>query len=312
MLALANQASAQLFADDFDVDHTANWAVNKSGNPAGNTANFFFDYSTVGIPSAPGSIGGSTLGLRLAANSSGNVFGGLSVSPLGQSFTGDYHLHFYMWMNYQAGPGGSINLGGNGTTQGGGAGIGTAGTTAQWAGGAHDSLHFSMTGDGGSAQDYRVYRAASISLASSGYYNAGTVSTPTDARNDNFPYYSSLGAKTAPSAQITLFPEQTGTTRAGASGFAWRDVWVSKLGNIVTWKMDGLVIATVDITGAALGGNNILFDYYDTNSSSSTDASAAALLFGLIDNVTVVPEPSTVVMAVLGGVGLFFAARRRK
>ena len=50
---------AVLFGDNFDADHTGSWTVNNN-NSGLNAANFFFDYSTVGIPSAPHSTGGST------------------------------------------------------------------------------------------------------------------------------------------------------------------------------------------------------------------------------------------------------------
>lgn len=320
LVAMTGTSFSQvLFSDNFDVDPTANWTVNKStganANDAGSFANFFYDYGTIGIPSAPNS-GGTTRGLQLRANVTGNIFSGLSVSPIGQSFLGDYKLTFNLWMNYQGGATGGLGAGGNGTTQAAGAGIGTAGTVSQWAGGVHDSLQFSTTGDGGSTQDYRVYPKGALAAPSTGYYAAGTVSTPTslDSRNDTVSYYAGLGSKTAPAAQLALYPtEQTGTTRPGAIGFAWRDVEIKKLGNTVTWTIDGLLIATVNTSSLTFGGNNILLQYFDTNANSSTDSDAPALLFGLIDNVTVtqIPEPSTFALALLGG-GLFWSLRRRK
>src|SRR6476646_6953843 len=68
-LGLPAAASAQIvFNENFDVDHTANWSANPfTTTPAQiDFANFFFDYSTVGIPPAPG--GTTTRGLRLTAN----------------------------------------------------------------------------------------------------------------------------------------------------------------------------------------------------------------------------------------------------
>lgn len=47
-LTLAACASAQFYSENFEVDNTANWQVNAVN--AGNVADFFFDYSTVGIP----------------------------------------------------------------------------------------------------------------------------------------------------------------------------------------------------------------------------------------------------------------------
>src|SRR5947207_657997 len=66
----APAARAQVvFSDNFDADHTANWNTNIStNNSTGSAANYFFDYGTVGIPSAPNSTGGTTRGLKLEAN----------------------------------------------------------------------------------------------------------------------------------------------------------------------------------------------------------------------------------------------------
>ena len=75
----AGSAQAALYSQNFDVDDTANWTVNSG--PGTNAANLFFDYSTVGIPPAPNSTGGSTRGVKLQANLSGNAAGGISVSP---------------------------------------------------------------------------------------------------------------------------------------------------------------------------------------------------------------------------------------
>lgn len=294
-----------LFSDNFDVDHTANWTVNALG--AGlSDANFFFDYSTVGIPSAPGSAG-TTRGLRLRANQFGGATAafpsGVSVSPTGQSFSGDYAVSFDIWWNFN----GPAPGGGSGSTQVTGAGIGTAGTTSQIAGGTVDSVFFGATGEGGSSVDYRAYAPA----IQTGYLdNSGVF--PAGARNNSSTYYAGIGGGTPPAAQTALFPEQNGTVATGAPGFAWRDMVVAKSGSTVTWTLDGLLIATVDLGAAGtLGGENILFNQFDINASISTDANSPMTLFGLIDNVqVVVPEPGAATLALLGGVVLWM--RRRK
>lgn len=269
--------------------------------------NVFFDYGTVGVPSAPNS-GGTTFGLRLQANTAGvGTFGGVSVSPNGQGFTGDYQVRFDMWMNYN----GPLGVGGSGSTQVGGAGIGTAATNAQWAGGTQDSVWFAVTGDGNSAVDYRAYSTA----APTGYPDGDPVFEATGAgnRNHSHPYYAGFGGESAPAAQVALFPQQTNTTIIGSQGFAWRDVTITKIGNTVSWAIDGLDIATVDLTTVTLGGDNILFNYFDSNAGQSTDPNAINLLFGLYDNVrvTVVPEPSTIALGLLGGIGLLLLRRRK-
>src|SRR5882724_8314716 len=86
LAALPANVRASLYSQNFDVNHTANWNVNNNGQGV-NAANFFFDYSTLGIPSAPHS-GGTTMGLKLGANISGTGpatgnLPGISVSPIG-------------------------------------------------------------------------------------------------------------------------------------------------------------------------------------------------------------------------------------
>ncbi|MCH7871409.1 MAG: hypothetical protein IID33_06885, partial [Planctomycetes bacterium] len=96
-LCMPGLAYGQLFSEDFETDPTANWTVNH--HPATAIASdFFFDYSSVGIPSAPNS-GGTTRGMKLQANLTGNVFGGFSVSPTGLNLTGDYAVSFDVWSN---------------------------------------------------------------------------------------------------------------------------------------------------------------------------------------------------------------------
>src|SRR5262245_45050318 len=102
---------ATLYSENFDADPTANWTVKNNGLGT-NAANFFFDYSTAGIPSAPHSTGGSTRGLKLGANLNSATapaagIPGITASPTGQSFTGNYTLRFDWWANYI----GPLNLG---------------------------------------------------------------------------------------------------------------------------------------------------------------------------------------------------------
>lgn len=199
ILSLLSVSHAQTFFSD-SLDSGAGWTVN-SGPGTANRATFGFDYSTLGIPAAPNS-GGSTIGLRLEANRpGGGVNSGISVSPTGQSFTGDYQLRFDMWLNA---PGAATTpgfpAGGTGSTQITGGGIGTAGTSAQWHLGANDSIFFMGTGEGGAAQDYRVYvpsATGNFSSPTTGYYAAGTTTTP-DVRNAADPYYASFGGVTPP------------------------------------------------------------------------------------------------------------------
>lgn len=407
--------AVELFTDDFDADHTTNWTVNSGptdytdpdgdvgGDFSSNQAKFFFDYSTVGIPSAPHSTGGTTRGLKIMANQDGDFDGispgltGITVSPTGQDFStaGDYKLKFDWWANFS----GPFPAGSSGSTQLSTFGIATSGAVANYAGTA-DGVFFASTLDGNSAADYRVYskeRVISYQIPTlnagvadqddllqpidlhANYlaksrsnspppsdYNSNVVSDGADyvvwrknlgltgatalrtTGNGDFDtdvdqadydlwrgQFGSIGlynetfgpGNTAPAAQVTLFPQQTGTTVTGSAAFAWHDVEISKVGNLVSWQVDAKVLITLDLTNykssiGALGGGNIMFGHADTNAGASNDPLRFDLIFTLIDNVKVttippgsgssidggaVPEPGTIVFAglalLLSGIG---------
>lgn len=309
LLAISAVAhAAPLYVNDFEADTSGSWTTNIGPATTDGVADFFFDYTTAGVPQAPNSVGTSQRGLKLIANTSSGVFGGISVSPTGQDFGSNYVLAFDWWSNFN----GPAPIGGSGSTQLSTYGVGTSGTVSQWPGGVQDSVWFGATADGNSSSDWRAYSpaAATSYTAASGVYAAGTGTSP-DARNQSHPYYASFGGVEAPAAQVLLYPQQTGTTLVGSSAFEWHRVEIRKLGSDVSWYVDGLLIATVPVSAdGVLTGENIFFGHADTNATSSTDPNDAALLFTLIDNVVVVvPEPASLSTLALGGL---LMARRRK
>jgi hypothetical protein len=291
----ASPALAALFAENFEVDPTANWVVNNG--PSDFAANFFFDYSSVGIPAAPS--GAGTRGMKLQANLANGIFSGMSASPIGQSFSGDYNVEFDWWSNFN----GPFPASGSGSTNLSTYGVGTSGSVAQWPGGAQDSVWFAATTDGGSSADWRAYSTA----APTGYVDGSPV-FPFTTRNNTNPYFAGFGANSAPAAQLALFPQQTGVTAVGSAGMEWHQVKIEVLGGFAKWYVDGLIMATIDLSTVTLGGGNIFFGHSDINSSSSSDVNDAALLFTLIDNINVTPEPTSLALLVLGGLVAF---RRR-
>ncbi|MEK7782170.1 MAG: immunoglobulin domain-containing protein, partial [Verrucomicrobiota bacterium] len=97
------------------------------------------------------------------------------------------------------------------------------------------------------------------------------------------PYYpAQFPGAAAPALQQANFPQQTGSVAAGAVGFGWRDVLISKVGSTVEWFIAGLKIAT--ISNATFTASNIFVGYWDSYASVSDNA---ALSFGLVDNVRV-------------------------
>lgn len=306
-LVLAGFAHGQLYTENFNANNSANWTVNDPGlSDIG--VDFSYDYgANLGIAAAPN--GSGTLGLKMTANNSGGVFSGFSVSPTGQSFLGNYRVSFDLWQNYV----GPVGPGGSGTTQLSMFGIGSTGTSAAWAGSTTawgtgaNGVGFGVTLDGGSAVDYRAYSSA----ATTGYTD-GTVFVAA-TRNGSDAYFSGFGGDSAPAAQLGLFPGQTGVTDAGEIGFAWRRVDIEVVGaGFATWYVDGLLIASVDLSTVTLGGGNILLGHGDTNAGSSTDPNDSILNVTLIDNLQVVaiPEPTSLALVGLGGLALW--ARRRK
>ncbi len=312
LLALVAQPSlGQLYSEDFDVDSTSNWTVNASTETDTN-ANIFFDYSSVGIPSAPNSTGGTTLGMKMQANLFSGVFGGLSVSPNGQSFTGDYVLSYDMWQSYQPAlfvpPSGEFPAGG-GLIQGqasGGTNLGYGGIlssgTAPNSPGTADGVWFAASTDGDSGSDYRVYSSdipESYQLPvrddqpkdADATYFADTRNNTADLYVNNF------GPEAPTAAQTGLFPTHftahaDNVTSAGTLGYAWREHTITKNGDTVTWKVDGIKLIELDISNftTATGGDNILFGHSDINNGSSgnlDEPSAFTFLFTLVDNVEV-------------------------
>lgn len=307
LLAANTSHATSLYSNDFEVDTTASWTVNKGPATTDEAHDFFFDYSTVGVPAAPSGTG--TRGLKLQANQSSGIFGGVSVSPTGYLNTmADYRVKFDWWANFN----GPAPVGGSGSTQLSTFGVGTSGTTAQWPGGVQDSIWFGGTTDGNSASDWRSYSptAATSYTAASGVYAAGTGTSP-DARNHSHPYYASFGGGPAPAAQTLLFPQQTGNALVGSAAYEWHQVVIEKLGLNVTWTVDGTLIATIPVAhDTVLTGNNFFFGHADTNGTSSTDPNDVNLLFTLIDNVSVVPEPSSLTLMGLSLVGLLVRGKR--
>ncbi len=270
-----------LFADNFDVNTGANWTTNRSATDTRITFNW--DYSPLGIASAPNSVGGTTRGLRFEANLSTTNVAAVSVSPIGQSFGGNYRLRFDMWINAN----GPFPLGGTGSTEHLTAGVGTTGNNVQWNAGSADGVWFAADGEGQATDtsatlpDWRAYVGTALQQTNSGVWLGGN---EPNVRGNGHPYYAGTfpGGQTAPVLQQSSFPQQTGSLAVGSVGFAWRDVIINKTNNTVEWFIDALKIAA--ITNATLSASNIFLGYWDSFTSVSDNTN---LSFGLIDNVRV-------------------------
>jgi hypothetical protein len=205
--------------------------------------------------------------------------------------------------------------GGSGSTQTTLYGWGTAGGSAQWAGG-RDSVVFGTTGEGNSTADWRVYPNSVTQPTTDPPYVADDAQG--NVQSNLHPYYvANFPGQAPPAAQQALFPasQTAGAPQNGTTAFKWHEVVLSKRGNTLSWTIDGVPIANVDLTGVpALGGSNISLGQSDINATASTNANVRSLLFGLIDNleVEVIPEPASATMLGLSAFGFVAAARRRR
>jgi hypothetical protein len=264
---------------------------------------FAFDYSAAGIPSAPGSAGGSTIGMKLYSNLFSNDLGGFSVNPNNNlvDLDGDYSVSFYSWSSTVGGTAG-FPAGGSGSTMLSHWGIMTTGSKSETLL-ATDGIFFAYTGEGGSASDYRAYsieqKDSYDGVEANGIYHAGGA-TPRSGNNQL--YIDAVGgATTVPQSVKDAFPTQNfeGTLNAGSAAFRWQHNEIKKIGDNVEWYLNGFKLITVELSNFsqanqdAMGGN-ISFGHSDINYASSTDGLAPDLLFTLIDNI-VVTEIVTVV-----------------
>jgi hypothetical protein len=252
------QGQAITFQDDFDDGGAAGrWTLFSHGGDY--SADFAFDYGAIGIPPAPHA-DGTTIGLHLTVNSGDGTPATEAVSayPTGQHFEGDYTLEFDLWLNYNNGPGGGV-----GSTEFATAGINHAGTRVCWANNPDsDGYWVGVTGEGGDADDYRVYRDATMLSVAVGGYAA-------NSRNHTDMFYQAL------------FPSPPFETQ-GAPGKQWIHVAVRQHGGVITWRLNDRLIATR--LDATLTAGTIMIGYMDTYASIADPADENFVLF---DNVRV-------------------------
>lgn len=270
-----------LFADDFETNSSGNW--NPSWGAANNIADYAIDwaynygtniYSFNGvsylIPPAPNS-GSTTKGVRLTVNNGDTSAAtiGLNIYPKNKSFTGNFALKFDMWINYPGATGGS-GTGVAGSTEHAIFGINHSGTEVNWAATsppATNGLWFGVDGEGGTLRDYRAYvgNSSGVQLELIGFAASGL----TESNN-----------------AVGIYPALFSASRfetAGAPGKQWVSVEVRQVNGIITWLLDGTVVAQRTNTSTFTAGD-VMLGYMDTFPSIANPAKDAFVLF---DNVRV-------------------------
>jgi len=267
-----------VFSDNFDTNSAANWMVNQSSSDT--AVAFDYDYSALGVPPAPHTSGGTTLGVQMKANLKLGLCAALSISPMNQSFSGDYRVHFDGWINVN----GPLPAGGASSTEFLTCGIGTAGDRTEWTTNATaDGYYFSVDGDGGVSAssttfgDYSGYIGRNWQNAATGIYAAGSLDNASPYSTAAFPT-----GQSAPALQQSNYAQQTGSLNPGTFGLAWHDVMVSRRGSTVDWVIDGIRMAT--ISNATFTASNVFVGFWDPFASLTDNTN---LSFGLVDNLRV-------------------------
>src|SRR5262249_23273914 len=184
-----------VFSDNFDTNSGPNWTLSQSS--ADTRITFAYNYAGYGIPSAPNSTGGTTRGVKFEANISQTNAAALSISPIGKSSSGNYRLHYDLWMNAD----GPFPAGGAGSTQHHTPGLGTAGNRVQWNTGTADGVWFATDGEGQATDtsatlpDWRVYVGPALQAATTGDYSPGN---PTGGRSKNHASFENLFPSSQP------------------------------------------------------------------------------------------------------------------
>ena len=274
-------ASAQIFSSSLDGDGTG-WTVTENGDTS---ITWGFDYSALGIPSAPN--GDGTTGVRLAANISADAPGGgsaIAISP-GISVSGQYQVSFDFWLNYHI----------NGSTEEGGGAVGFDGSSPL----AGTGLRVNTDGDSGT--DYKLFTPSGSLGIDSGAYAIPALNAQ-DAANTAI--QEAFPGSVAPDAQGTGYMNPAGTF-----AFDWHTMLidVDTGAQTASFSIDGFDFGT--ISGGDYSGDVALI-FTDPFNSVSGDVD---LGFGVFDNlsVTQVPEPGAFGMLLWGMVMLRVRRRRR-
>jgi len=206
----------------------------------------------------------------------------VNLYPTNQYFSGDFSLKYDIWINWASPTTSSehtllgINHSGNVTNR-----IGIS---------PSDGLFFAMAGDDDSTastvQDYAVFRGGGTGSPVWMRTN-NTTFGPAPLLGPNFDNYQP--------GFVNLFPSQTfgafGSTPPGSAGLRWINGEIRQSKNLITWLLNGTIVAQYTNSFAYTNGN-IMLGYNDVFSSIG-DSNC----FVVLDNIRVEPfVPAPVLM----------------
>ncbi|MEO0530288.1 MAG: hypothetical protein AAF266_06880 [Planctomycetota bacterium] len=276
---------------------------------------YAFDYGAIGIPAAPG--GGSATGVLFQANLSdaGAVDEGEAIAIVptvgGELPNAPYRLSVQAYFNVEAQN--------SGTTEFGLFGVHAAAFNAPGDAGLNDDVPFDFGVSNGNGL---AYMASGDSGASNDFHRYE------DAGNLNAGSQTGLGSYDDRDGQFTNI---TDPINEGPRG-QWIEIAIERDGPFVSFIVDGAVIDTID-NGDDFSDGTILLGYadyfnsvgvptfevgpdptpFDDSDGPFGDQFAGLAHFLILDNVvveTIVPEPTSAVIAVVALGGLVTRRRR--
>lgn len=279
-----------LWSDNFDAGTSAaNYSV-KAGSDLGvddYVADFAFDYSTIGLPPAPGST--NTIGLMLNANALGGA-AGVNFYPIGQSFSNDFALRFNLYLSMDPA-----------------------------AGADNEAAFFGINQTGSATNWISSYNVGNV------YTNYGEGIWAAVATRDGTPGVATLRAATNSGTAPLLvgstgnFPDLFNSPPYGQLGRpnnaytstnkTWVDCELSQLSGVISLKLNNTVV--LQYTNATpFTSGNIFIGYGDPFASLGS-----ANCFAIFDNVRVVQLAAAPVLpritginVTAGGVEILFTA----
>jgi parallel beta-helix repeat protein len=290
-------AETVLFLDDFTTDTSANWTQFFASYPDDTnydaTVQFAYDYSQLGIPPAPHSTNGDTLGLMMTVNKNdaSASAAGLNLYPIGQTFSNNYVLRFDMYL---------MQNGSAATTEYATFGMNHSGTQTNWFRNSGTGIAPGWTGDG-------IWAYVEADGAALGDYilNSGTVVT-----NGGVIDPVTVASRNASTlTQQFHQPPWTSGSGSGAPGNtpstttpSWAEVELSQINNVITLRINNTVIFAYTNTTAFTNGNIMLG--YDDAFDSIGSGGGGLVVYDNVRVVTVNP-PSIAVQPtnVIAGVG---------
>jgi hypothetical protein len=263
-------AETVLFSDAFEtVGSSTNYLqldAARDGVPD-STVTYAFDYSTVGVPPAPGSA--TTLGLLLSANKNDGTGSAAAVNlfPTNVTAGGDYAVRFNAYLTWSPTFARGEDLL---------AGINHSGTKTNW---IKESSGVERYGDGQyvSMNSYpqaqaNILRMLGAETSTNAPITLGAKAIESVTAALNNPPYGEPGGLAGAISCSTNSPSKT-----------WVDCELSQVGGVVTFRVNGWPALTYTNTSAFTNGY-VMIGYMDSFDSASTLADN----FALIDNLRIV------------------------